>query len=96
MTFTPKARDANEPQIIAALRSVGATVIPLHTPVDLLVGFRGQTFLLEVKLPLGPRGGDAHSRTTPDQDTFFGSWRGHAVIVRSPLEALRAIGAVLH
>ena len=54
-----RARDQNEGPIVAALRSVGATVSRLNDPgaPDLLVGFRAGTYLLEVKRPLGARGG---------------------------------------
>ena len=33
-------------------------------PVDLLVGYAGRTTLLEVKKPLGPRGGSQSARAT--------------------------------
>lgn len=89
-----KARDANEPEIVAALKAVGASVERLDTPVDLLVGFRGQTFLLEVKLPRGPRGGTSGSVLTDDQAQVFDRWRGGILaVVRSADEALRIIGA---
>lgn len=88
-----KQRDSNEPAIVAALRSVGATVYLLDRPVDLLVGYRGRTRLLEVKLPLGAEGGSSHSRPNNSQRDFIKSWRGGVSVVRSPLEALEAIGA---
>lgn len=31
---------------------------------------------------------------TPDEETFFQTWNGHAVVVRTADEALRAVGAV--
>ena len=96
MTRHANARDANEPEIVAALQAIGASVVRLHSPVDLLVGYRRKTYLLEVKLPLGPRGGDSHSRTTHAQDVFFQQWRGQIAIVRSEGDALKAIGAPLH
>jgi len=89
-------RDANEAEIVAALLAAGASVIRLHSPTDLLVGFREANFLLEIKLPLGVRGGLSHSKKTPAQVEFFQTWRGQKAEVRSPLEALRAIGALLH
>ena len=84
------SRDANEPDIVAALRGVGASVIQLDQPVDLLVGYRGKNYLLEVKLPLGPKGGD-RSTLTDAQFGFLKTWRGHVKIVRTPEDALRAI-----
>ena len=82
--------DTNQKPIVAALRGVGATVRPLHAVgrgvPDLLVGFRGTNYLLEVK---GRRG-----RLTADQVTFFDEWRGAAQVVRSVDDALRVIGAI--
>jgi hypothetical protein len=88
-----KQRDANEAEIVAALEAVGATVERLDTPVDLLVGYRGRNFLLEVKAPLGPRGGRSAGRYTDDQAEWHRSWRGQRAVVRSVDDALRAIGA---
>lgn len=84
--------DANQPAVVAALRKVGAIVYSLHRVgagvPDLLVGFRGLTYLLEVKEPKG-------GVLTPQQIEFGLNWRGRPVsIVKSPDEALRAIGAV--
>ena len=46
-----RKRDANEKAIVQALERVGATVFRLSEPgcPDLLVGWRGQWFPLEVK-----------------------------------------------
>lgn len=89
-----KARDANEPEIVAALKAIGASVERLDTPVDLLVGFRGQTYMIEVKLPRGPKGGANGSRLTLDQEQLFDHWRGGPLAVaRSAEEALRIVGA---
>ena len=41
--------DANQMQIISALRAAGAYVWIIGLPVDLLVGYNKQTFLVEVK-----------------------------------------------
>ena len=85
------ARDANEPVIVEALRKAGATVSRLDTPLDLLVGYRRLNLLIEVKLPLGPRGGEHGSSLTPAQKDFIENWRGQHAIVRSPQEALRVL-----
>lgn len=88
------ARDANEPEIVHALEAIGATVLRLPKPVDLLVGYRGQTFLLEVKLPAGPKGGTKDRTLTDAQVEFFNAWRGGMVaVVRSVDEALRILRA---
>lgn len=110
MSYTKRAarRDESEPAIVDALRAAGAsvTVIGQGDGVpDLLVGFEGATYLLEVKNPLGPRGGKSGgggSRPgqggdgvlTGDQLAWWAAWRGAPpVIVRTPAEALAAIGA---
>ena len=80
--------DANQNEIVAALRSVGASVAPAHTMgggfPDLVVGFRGMTYLLEVKTAKG--------KLTKDQRAWHPAWRGHVAIVRSVEEALVEIG----
>ncbi len=99
-----KSRDGNEKPIVDALRSVGATVTRLGDAgvPDLLVGYRGATTLLEVKLPLGARGGKSQRREaeggsgdlTKSQVLWWSTWLGApAIIVRSVDEALAAIGA---
>ena len=87
-------RDANEPEIIRALERIGASVIRMHTPVDLLCGFRGCNYLIEIKRPLGPKGGKRGRDLTPDQRVFFKVWHGKVHIVRTPTEALLAVGAL--
>ena len=79
-------RDANEPEIIAALEKVGASVYPLDLPLDLLVGYRGKTYLVEVKSEKG--------RYTEGQEEFMETWRGQIDVVRSVDQALQAIGAI--
>ena len=84
-----KKRDANEPEIVAALEAIpGVMVIPLDRPVDLLVGYNGINHLLEVKNPEGK------NRLEPDQLEFIHDWPGReVVVVRTVDEALNAIGA---
>jgi len=79
--------DQNQAEIVAALRAVGATVHPIHRLggglPDLLVGYRGQNYLLEVKTATG--------HLTPDEAKFFQTWRGQVAIVRNITQALAAI-----
>lgn len=81
--------DSNQAEIVEALRQVGASVFSLHTVgrgvPDLLVGFRGCNYLLEVKSKKG--------KLTPDQEQWVNSWSGEVAIVRTVLEALHSIGA---
>lgn len=87
--------DANRDQIVIALRAAGASVYDLRRPVDLLVGFRGQTLPMEIKRPPGPKGGTKGRKHTKAQASFLASWNGGPVAtVDGPEAALRAIGAL--
>ena len=84
-----KKRDLNEAGIVKALRAIpGCTVETIDRPVDLLVGYRGHTYLIEVK------NRDGRNRTTKGQDEFLSKWTGgQPCIVYDADEALRFIGA---
>ena len=80
--------DANQDQIVSALRAAGAYVWVIGLPVDLLVGYKGHTFLVEVKN--GPK-----RRLTALQADFFENWSGSTLArIDSPEAALRMIGVV--
>ena len=61
--------DVNQAEICAALRAAGAYVYIIGLPVDLLVGFQGRTYLMEIKR-------DAKARKTNLQEDFFYRWVG--------------------
>jgi hypothetical protein len=86
--------DRNQPEIVAALRAAGATVEHLHAVgggcPDLLVGYRGANYLLEVK---DGRKVASAKRLNPDQIVWHASWRGQKAVVEDIEQALRAIGA---
>ena len=88
--------DANHVQIVSALRAAGATVQSLaecgRGVPDILAGYKGQTFLIEVKNgQLAP----SARELTKAQIEWHVNWRGGAcVVVNSPDEALAAIGAL--
>lgn len=76
--------DANQEEIIKALRAIGAQVVYLKEPVDLLVGFRGTTHLMEIKTDDG--------RLTKAQAEFLAKWNGGpAWIVQTPSQAIQAV-----
>lgn len=103
MSFSrAKRRDQNEPAIVDALEAIGASVTRLDGDgfPDLAVGYRGVTTLLEVKMPLGPKGGLPEHREheggrgdlTRAQVAWWDSWRGApAIVVRSAAEAIAAV-----
>ena len=86
--------DANQAEIVETLRMVGATVQPLHSVgsgcPDLLVGFRGLNYLIEVKDGRKP---PSERKLTPEQERWHGNWRGQVAIAEWPEDALRIIGA---
>ena len=80
--------DANQTQIVSALRAAGAYVWIIGLPVDLLVGYRGHTFLVEIK-------SGSKRRFTALQADFFENWSGSTLArVDSPEAALRMIGII--
>lgn len=87
--------DGNHPEIVRALRAVGATVQSLAAVgkgcPDLLVGFRGQNYALEIKDGSKP---PSARKLTPDEKRWHDEWRGRVVVVESTDDALRVIGAI--
>ncbi|QBM33857.1 hypothetical protein [Acinetobacter baumannii] len=87
--------DANQNEIVKALRQVGASVQSLASTgkgcPDLLVGFRGVNWLLEIKD--GQKVKSAR-KLTPDQIEWHESWRGKVFVVESTDEALQVISKV--
>lgn len=89
--------DENQSEIVDALCRVGARVQLLHQVgggcPDLLVAFRGDLTLLEIK---NPKQDSSHRQLTPDQVAFHAKWRTHCnrlAVVESIEQALIAIGA---
>ena len=80
--------DANQEAVVIALRAAGAYVWIIGLPVDLLVGYKGHTFLVEIKD--GPK-----KRLTALQEAFFAKWDGGTLMrVDGPEAALRMIGVM--
>lgn len=55
---------------------------------DLIVGYRGRTYLFEIKDPRKP---PSKRKLTPAQVEFFDNWQGHAAKVESAAEAVASI-----
>jgi len=80
--------DANQDQIVSALRAAGAYVWIIGLPVDILCGYRNHTFLIEIK-------SDHKKKLTKLQQDFFEHWIGGTLCrVDNAEAALRAIGAI--
>jgi len=89
-----KARtDANQADLVEALRACGASVQPLHAVgrgcPDLLIGIGGHNLLLEVKDGSKP---PSKRTLTDDQVRWHAEWRGQVCVVSSAVEALEACG----
>jgi hypothetical protein len=80
-----KRRDETEREIVDALELVGAKVERLDRPCDLLVRFRGLVHVLEVD------GITKNRKREAGQLRFLHEWQ--VPLVKTPLDALRAIGA---
>ena len=80
--------DANQTAIVETLRDAGAYVWIIGLPVDLLVGYKNHTFLVECK-------STSRKRLTSLQADFFKSWGGGTLVrIDSPDAALRMIGVL--
>ena len=88
----PKRVDGNQPEIVKALRNVGASVTHLHEigrgVPDLLVGFRNQNFLIEVKDPDQPPN---KRKLTEDEEEWHRTWNGQVAVIMSSVEAIDLI-----
>ncbi len=82
--------DSTHTQIVVALRDLGASVTSLAAVgcgvPDLVVGWRQRNYLLEVKNEKG--------KLNPYQEAFHAMWNGQVAVVRTPDDALQAIGAI--
>ena len=87
--------DANQPQVVSALRAAGATVQSLAAVgkgvPDLLVAFRGEMFLLEVKDGAKP---PSARELKDDQVKWHAAWGTPVYVVLDAEQALQIIGAV--
>lgn len=84
----PKRTDANQAEIMWALRRCGAHVIDLHVigggVPDLLVWYDGRYTLVEIKTLEG--------KLNAREREWLAAWPGEVAVVRSEEEALRAVG----
>jgi hypothetical protein len=78
-------RDTNEPDIIQAIKDMGASVVQLNDPgiPDLLIGLNGVNVLAEVKTDIG--------KLTHEQTYFMGNWTGQAAVVRTAQDVIELL-----
>lgn len=84
--------DANQAQVVEGLRKLGYSVLILSRVgegcPDLLVGNMGRNWLIELK---DGSKYPSERKLTPDQETFFSSWRGQVNKAESLEEILDII-----
>jgi Holliday junction resolvase len=70
--------DNNQAQMVKLLRNIGASVAITSSIgngfPDLVIGYKGKNYLVEVK--------SAKGKLTPDQLVFAAQWRGDFAVVR--------------
>jgi len=85
--------DANQKDIVKALQAVGAAVTLLSSVgqgcPDLLVGWKGANWLMEVKDGRRP---PSERKLTPAQEKWHKAWKGQVAVVTNTAEALAVIG----
>lgn len=85
--------DRNQSEIVKALRGVGASVQTLHSVgdgcPDLLVGWKGQNLLIEVKDHLAQK---SDRELNPRQVRWHADWRGQCAKATTVDEALGLLG----
>ncbi|MBO9437318.1 hypothetical protein J7354_01460 [Sulfitobacter sp. R18_2] len=72
-------RDSNEPELVAELRAYGLSVCLMDRPADALVGYGGNSYLVEFKTPKGP--------LSEPQKAFLETWKGDWTELRTTEEA---------
>jgi hypothetical protein len=84
--------DANQNEIVAALRKIGCSVQILSSVgkgcPDILVGFRGENFLIEIKDGNKPPSGQ---KLTPDQVEWHVNWNGQVKVANSVEQAIEIV-----
>ena len=82
--------DSTQAEVVEAFRAGGAYVWISGTPLDLIVGFAGQTALVEVKVLTGVKI-RKQSRFTALQTAFMRDWTGGTVATVTDAEGARRL-----
>jgi hypothetical protein len=81
--------DANQKELVRLLRKLpGVGVLVWNGDVDIIVGYRGRNYLLEVKNPTRPKAHDKKSKIQQDLRRY---WPGNYAVVESFEDALEVI-----
>jgi Holliday junction resolvase len=87
--------DHNQTEIVNALRKLGCSVAVTSALgkgfPDLVVGWRGRNYLLEIK---DGKKTASKRKLTPDEQKFHDFWLGEVKVVESVDDAYRAVNAM--
>jgi hypothetical protein len=90
--FRAARTDANQTEITKALRKIGCSVQLLHSVgrgcPDMLVGYKGGNYLLEIKDGEKP---ESQRKLTPEQTIWHFDWKGQVAVVNNVQEAIDTI-----
>lgn len=86
--------DRNQPTIVAGLRQIPGVSVAITSGVadgfpDIAVGYRGRTYLFEIKDPAKV---PSARRLTEKEEAFHSVWRGHVGIALTLDQILEHIG----
>ena len=89
--FVPANRDRNHREIVVAFEEAGAQVVDLAgvgggVP-DLLVGYGGHNYLVEIKDPAKDQRHIQDGELSPEQLAWHLAWPGETVVVHTPAAA---------
>ena len=84
--------DSNQSEVTKALRKIGASVQLLHSVgkgcPDMLVGYKGNNYLLEIK---DGEKRESARKLTAEQTIWHYDWKGQVAVVTSPENAIDTI-----
>ena len=84
--------DANQKEIVKALIAIGCAVADTSRAgegfPDLVVGYRGINYMMEVK---DGKQTASNRKLTPAQVKFHADWKGQIVVVESVEQAINAV-----
>ena len=83
--------DTNQAELVEVMRQMGASVQDLSMVgsgcPDLVVGFRGRNYMVEIKTEKG--------KLRTAQHRWHGEWRGHVSVIRTVDDAVALLGGHL-
>lgn len=85
--------DANQRSLVKQIRMIpGVTVAHIHTVgqglCDLIIGYRGKNFLVEVK---DPKKQKSQRKLTTDEEKFHRQWTGQIAVVETASDVIKLI-----